>query len=119
MKKILHILTLFLPVAVLFGVTACSSKTEKAESYLPGTETLSAEAVYPKDSFGYDAQLLQKHQKVVLLQDKDSKACVLVCPAYQGRVMTSSANGLTGKSLGWMNHSLIDFIYNIEIFDLK
>lgn len=31
-----------------------------------------------------------------------------VCPAFQGRVMTSSARGMNGKSFGWINYKLIE-----------
>ncbi|GAB3906387.1 hypothetical protein GCM10028803_38650 [Larkinella knui] len=54
--------------------------------------------------FASDAAFLQKHHPdLVTLQD--GKAQVLICPAYQGRVMTSTADGQT--SYGWINRELI------------
>ncbi len=60
---------------------------------------------YEKGTYGYDLQLLQKHKKPLELKRGDAR--LLVSPEYQGRVMTSSANGETGLSFGWINHDLI------------
>jgi hypothetical protein len=64
------------------------------------------ESTYVKGQYGYDLQFLQKHLKPVEL--KSGNACVLISPEYQGRVMTSSASGLSGFSYGWINHNLIE-----------
>lgn len=61
---------------------------------------------YVKDSFGYDLDFLKTYHKDILLLG-DSTAQVLVAPAYQGRVMTSTAEGEKGLSFGWVNHELI------------
>jgi hypothetical protein len=59
-----------------------------------------------KGQFGYDLNFLKRYQKdLILLEDGESK--VILSPAYQGRVMTSSASGLSGTSYGWINHELI------------
>jgi hypothetical protein len=73
----------------------------------PNQKNKTAETMktYEKGTYGYDLQFLQKHKKPVEL--KNGNARVLVSPEYQGRVMTSSANGETGKSYGWINHDLI------------
>lgn len=63
---------------------------------------------YTKGTFGYDLNFLnQYHKDLVLLHDADSNAQLIISPAYQGRVMTSTANGNTGASFGWVNHALI------------
>jgi hypothetical protein len=36
-----------------------------------------------------------------------SRTQIILLPAYQGRVMTSSAKGNSGSSFGWLNHDLI------------
>ncbi len=59
-----------------------------------------------KGTFGYDARFLAKHKKTIVLGDGDAK--IAVCPAWQGRVMTSTANGDDGLSYGWINHELIE-----------
>lgn len=58
-------------------------------------------------NFGNDRKFLEAHQKVVVLSSADKQAQVVVIPAYQGRVMTSTATGETGVSYGWINRALI------------
>ena len=63
-----------------------------------------------KGTFGYDLQFLkQYHKDLILLGDEsDSGAQIIILPAYQGRVMTSTADGNGGMSFGWINYDLID-----------
>ncbi len=61
---------------------------------------------YAKGQYGYDRQFLNQHLQPIELKDGD--ACVLIAPEYQGRVMTSSATGMSGFSFGWMNRDLIE-----------
>lgn len=56
-------------------------------------------------NFGEDVAFLKKHTEVVVLSQ--GNAAVAVAPAYQGRVMTSSATGDAGTSYGWLNYKLI------------
>lgn len=58
-------------------------------------------------NFGDDLNFLRKHIEVVVLHDKSSQAQVVVVPAWQGRVMTSTARGEQGDSFGWVNRELI------------
>lgn len=58
-----------------------------------------------RGTFGYDVDFLSKHKETILLKDGDAQ--VLICPAYQGRVMTSTSNGYSGLSYGWLNYDLI------------
>jgi hypothetical protein len=57
--------------------------------------------------FGNDLAFLKLHTEVVLLSDSTGSAQVVVVPAYQGRVMTSSSKGSAGISYGWVNRALI------------
>ncbi len=77
-----------------FSIYACSTKStdRKMESFEKGT-------------YGYDLNFLKEHKKPIELQNGDAR--VLISPEYQGRVMTSSANGESGLSFGWINHDLI------------
>lgn len=93
MKKIAILFILVLPLLVL----SCKTKTKEAE-----TETITD---FESGSFGYDLEFLEEHQKIVLL--KNGNAMVALAPDYQGRVMTSTADGLEGKSFGWLNYNLI------------
>jgi hypothetical protein len=58
-------------------------------------------------TFEEDVAFMRKYEEVIVLSSPDGKAQVAVCPAYQGRVMTSSAQGSTGASFGWINRELI------------
>lgn len=63
---------------------------------------------YQEGSYGYDVDFLQKHEiPFVELKEEGSGAALLLVPGYQGRVMTSTANGPEGTSFGWINHGLI------------
>jgi hypothetical protein len=57
-------------------------------------------------TFAYDVDFLKRyHPDLIELGEGDARLVVL--PAYQGRVMTSTAEGDTGLSFGWINHELI------------
>jgi hypothetical protein len=55
--------------------------------------------------YGYNKNFLQKHTSVVEL--KKDKSALLIVPAWQGRVMTSTSEGDSGFSFGWVNRNLI------------
>jgi hypothetical protein len=65
-------------------------------------------AAAPKGaSFGSDVSFLKKYTDVILLSDASGQAELAIAPAYQGRVMTSTAGGSKGLSYGWINRELI------------
>jgi len=90
----------FIQLILIGGLIMTNSCTSNQKS--KSTETMKT---YEKGTYGYDLQFLQKHKKLVEL--KNGNARVLISPEYQGRVMTSSADGEAGKSYGWINHDLI------------
>src|SRR6185436_18912702 len=59
-----------------------------------------------KGTFGYDLDFLQQYHKDLIVLGEDNSQVIIV-PAYQGRVMTSTADGEKGASFGWINHDLI------------
>ncbi|MFZ9932382.1 MAG: DUF6786 family protein [Chthoniobacterales bacterium] len=59
----------------------------------------------PPANFGEDVAFLKEHTDVVVLRSGD--AALVLAPAYQGRVMTSTAKGDAGDSYGWLNYKLI------------
>jgi len=59
-------------------------------------------------SFAEDLDFLKKHLEVVVLSDLSGQTQVAVVPAYQGRVMTSTATGPGGNSYGWINYEQIE-----------
>lgn len=86
MKKLKYLLPLFFLIA-------CNTTTNKDNEMQKGT-------------FGYDLEFLRKHHKDLVLLEKGD-AQLIVVPAYQGRIMTSTAEGNAGASFGWLNHELI------------
>jgi len=83
---------------------ACNSTEHKSTD----TKTNDVNQEYTKGSFGYDLNFLkQYHKDLVLLGDDSTAAQLIVLPAYQGRVMTSTAGGNSAASFGWINHELI------------
>jgi hypothetical protein len=59
-----------------------------------------------KKNYSNDRQFLQKHIRTIELQHGEQK--VLLSPDYQGRVLTSTADGDEGYSYGWLNYALIE-----------
>ncbi|HVU26111.1 MAG TPA: DUF6786 family protein [Opitutus sp.] len=58
-------------------------------------------------TFGDDAAFLAAHTDTIVLHDGAGKVKVVVAPAWEGRVMTSTAGGDDGASYGWINRELI------------
>ena len=58
--------------------------------------------------FGEDAAFLKQYTDLIVLSDSKGLAKVAVSPAWQGRVMTSTAGGDAGLSFGWINRELIE-----------
>lgn len=65
---------------------------------------------YQQGSFGYDLAFLQKHDSVIVLKNGDAQ--VIVSAKYQGKVFTSTAEGIEGTSFGWINYKA--FTSNID-----
>ncbi len=84
-------------------VTACSGRkaaTDARQTNQSALDTRFADI----NAFTNDRDFLrQYHPDLVELHNGDAHA--LICPAYQGRVMTSSADGKA--SYGWINYDLI------------
>jgi len=58
-------------------------------------------------TFADDAAFLKNHTEIIVLSDTKGQAKVAVAPAWQGRVMTSTAGAGQGLSFGWINRELI------------
>lgn len=99
MTQVISRFAFFIAVGLCWICAGCGGPVDekppqRAQQVLSASET-----------FGYDLDLLQQYQKVVVLK-RDSMQ-VLIVPGYQARVMTSSATGLSGRSYGWINHELV------------
>lgn len=68
---------------------------------------MSAAARGADDSYGAVRDFLVAHTNVVELTGENGER-VAICPAYQGRVMTSTCNDLQGRSFGWVNRAFIE-----------
>lgn len=81
-------------LALCIALTGCSTVTRSDRP----TKTTAG-------SFGDDVAFLSDHTQTVVLQDGDAR--VAIAPAWQGRVMTSTAGGDDGTSYGWINRKFI------------
>ena len=61
------------------------------------------------NSFSSDLDfLLSKDDKLIVLRTKNGKSQLIVSPKYQGKVFTSTADGLDGVSFGFINYKVFD-----------
>jgi hypothetical protein len=90
----------FLPIA-LMSTIACNDPAASEKTVASGDSTTN-------NSYAADRKFLEEHSGGLLeLISADGKSKVLLSADYQGRVMTSSANGDEGRSFGWLNYKLI------------
>jgi hypothetical protein len=71
------------------------------------TQTSFGQGTTGAPKFADDVAFLRKYVDVIVLSDKSASTQVAVIPAYQCRVMTSTAGGADGISYGWVNRTLI------------
>ncbi len=83
----------FLPVFLIYvlGTLSCNSPHQNDMIYTEGT-------------FGYDLRFLQNHDSVIVLKSGDGNAQIIISPKYQAKVFTSTAEGPSGSSFGWVNY---------------
>ncbi|MBE3100527.1 MAG: hypothetical protein IMZ44_25710 [Planctomycetes bacterium] len=68
-------------------------------------------------TFKDDVTFLDKHGGALVLSDASGLAQVAVMPVFQGRVMTSTAEGPDGMSFGWINRDLLASGKTLEHFN--
>jgi len=61
-----------------------------------------------KGTFGSDLDFLKAKDSVIVLKDDSGLGQVIVSPKYQAKVFTSTADGLNGKSFGWIKYETFD-----------
>ena len=93
--KAINLLVLF----VLIMLVSCKDKTAKDQPF---------ESEYTKGTFGYDLDFLKQKDSVIVLNSKDGNGQVIISPKYQAKVFTSTADGVNGKSFGWINYKTFD-----------
>jgi len=76
--------------------------------YLASLSLLMACNSNPKEpgAFASDQAFLEEHTDAITLSQGD--AAVVVVPAYQGRVMTSTYDKKSGPTFGWINRPVIE-----------
>ncbi len=86
---------------LLVFLIGCSSSVNKDPKEMKNS--------IPKGKYGYDVAFFhEKKIETIELKDDQSKACLLIVPGYQGRVMTSTVDGAGGASFGWINYKFIE-----------
>jgi hypothetical protein len=100
--KIKFLLALFL----LGSMAGCKSGNGSKKARKNESRAMS-ENDYKKGTFAYDLNFVSKHQKIVVLKDASGKGKIMICPELQGRVLTSTAAGIEGKSFGYLNYERI------------
>ncbi|ASZ14273.1 hypothetical protein KTO58_02565 [Chitinophaga pendula] len=90
-----------LALSLCYSLIACKQKPASSGNQ---QATLQAAAI----TFGGDVSFLKQHMDAIVLKDSTSKSAIVVVPAWQGRVMTSTATGDTGRSYGWINYDLVE-----------
>lgn len=101
-----QILVMYKLLAALVCVLlfSCNNQGKKPPASSQDTSKQNAQ----QSNFEYDLNFLRKyHKDLVVLGNDSSGAALIIAPAYQGRVMTSTADGMNGLSFGWINHKLI------------
>jgi hypothetical protein len=64
---------------------------------------------YEKGTYGYDLKFLKEKDKgLIVLKGDNEKAEVIVSPKYQAKVLTSTASGTHGTSMGFVNHDVFN-----------
>lgn len=64
---------------------------KKAQEFKPG-------------SFGNDLEFLNNYDSAIVLKNSSGEGQIIISAKYQGKVFTSTAAGLEGKSFGWINY---------------
>lgn len=92
---------------VLYGALFLTACGERNQQQAQTKQSDKKEVITRADNFGADVAFLKGYVETIVLTDSTSKAAIAIVPAWQGRVMTSTAAGNDGRSLGWLNHDLI------------
>jgi hypothetical protein len=92
------------PIIILIialGLASCTG-SERAKRNNQKEKIMATDSL---KQYGYNRDFLKRYIKVIELRNASS--AIIVVPAWQGRVMTSTADGDTGFSFGWINRELI------------
>ncbi|HTD93036.1 MAG TPA: DUF6786 family protein [Chitinophagaceae bacterium] len=95
------------------AVSACNNQSTPAQqdAATPQKDSLA------RGSYGYDLGFLKKHTEGIVELSDGMGAKILLSADYQGRVMTSTSAGDSGKSFGWLNYDLISALVKRKQFN--
>jgi len=104
----------FIILSILL-VVSCKSKSETEK------KNLSTELQKIKNIITYadDVSFMKDYIDIIELSHPSGKGKVAIAPALQGRVMTSSSSGASGRSYGWINKALFkakDTLDHINVY---
>ena len=97
-----NILRSIVSIFLILNFFSCQSKESTKEK-----RDAMDKSKYEPGTFGYDLNFLKNHGDMIVLKDELEQAQVIVSPMFQGKVFTSTAQGLNGSSYGWINFDLI------------
>jgi len=83
----------FAAILIIIMVSSCSH--HGPVSYAPG-------------SFRFDLHFLSSRDSGVIVLGSSGASRVIVSAKYQGKVLTSTASGDTGRSIGWVHYKAFD-----------
>lgn len=90
MKRTKHVQIGILIIALIYGSLDCFSKGKEIKQ---------------ENCFAYDIDFLHKYDSsLIILKAGNGKSQIAISPKYQSKVFTSTANGMKGKSFGWINY---------------
>ena len=99
MKIIKYGLIFFAFIIGSLLMVSCTGNTKKTENMKND---------FAKGTFGYDVNYLSEKDSLIILKSDDGNAQVIVSARYQAKVFTSTATGLEGTSLGFVNYKFFD-----------
>jgi len=88
-------------ISITLILASCTGSDKTGKNNITD-ETMASDSI---KQYGYNRDFLKKHTGTIEL--KSGRSAITIVPQWQGRVMTSSADGESGYSFGWINHALI------------
>ncbi|MDO6802466.1 hypothetical protein Q4595_08405 [Wenyingzhuangia sp. 1_MG-2023] len=116
MKKIQT--TGFLVLSIILMISCETKKKSESKDNSLNTQQDQSEQIEGA-TYGDDVSFMKNYVDVIELTDESNQSKVAVSAALQGRVMTSSAYGIEGRSYGWINKELFkskDTLEHINVF---
>ncbi|WP_082050802.1 DUF6786 family protein [Neotamlana sedimentorum] len=91
---------------LLAGILLSCNQKKKSKANQDKAVDLHVEQV--TGSYNDDVRFMKNYIELIELSDASNQSKVAVSAALQGRVMTSSADGKSGRSYGWINRELFE-----------